>query len=316
MRRSRLVFTLAVSLSLVSITGGAASGIVTLEPVITGKGEQYRAFVNDSYITYTQWNKATGVSSAFARPPTGGTRTKLNTDGTSGITGGFDPGTNRVLYQQYNRRGSDLFFYDLDTGTRSKANVSSPLWEWQPLISESFIVFVRERERRGNFYESLRVLDRGTGTARTIAQWKWDPVRIFVGAAGDRYVTYTYCDNVNCRAYIYDWQTNTHQRIPTVNKKPQYAPIVDEVNSTVYFTRSGPRCGQQVNIWRRPLPISSSDTVTKIVDLPDGIDTGWEASLTANSSSGQMDLYVERYICGQKTGDVYVARGVDAGPVA
>ena len=50
------------------------------------------------------------------------------------------------------------------------------------------------------------------------------------------------------------------------------------------------------------------------MDLPGGIDTGWEASLTANADSGEMDMYIERYVCAKRTGDVYVARGVDVIP--
>ena len=100
------------------------------------------------------------------------------------------------------------------------------------------------------------------------------------------------------------------RRSSSVNGRPQYAPVVDETDSQVYFVRSGFRCGQQVGVWR--LPINLVGEPTLIVDLPDGIDTGWMNSLTANGVTGQMDLYIERWVCSARTGDIYVARGVDS----
>ena len=96
---------------------------------------------------------------------------------------------------------------------------------------------------------------------------------------------------------------------------PQYMPVLDEVNSSVYFARSGRNCGQDVDIWRLPLPLSEGDTPTHIVELPAGIDTGFTASLTANAETGQMDLYLERWDCTAQQNDIYVARGVDAEPM-
>lgn len=312
MRRAIIVALLAVPLALVIAASGTALAVVEPEPVITGKGAQYRGFANDSYVAYSNWTRSTGTV-AFAKSLADGTRTKLNAAGTEGNVGGFDPGTNAVIYQQWTRRGSGIFFYDLDTDVRTQApGVNSRYWEWNPLISNTFIVYSLDRYRRGNWYTSLKVYHRADQVARTLGTWKWDPNMMFPGSAGDQYITYTLCTRITCFAYLYDWQNETRQRIPTVGDQAQYAPVVDEANSVVYFTRSAPEaCGRAVDVWRRPIPLADTDTPVKIVDLPRGIDTGWESSLTANGDTGNKDLYFERWNCSQEVGDVYVARGVD-----
>ncbi len=312
MRRSRLVTMLGVTTALLLLAVSTAYALVDLTPVITARGEQYRAFANDQYIAYTQWLDRSG-NTAFAKA-FGGSRTTLNQAGTDGVTGGFDPGTNTVLYQQYTRRGSALYFYDLDTDLRSKAaGVNSRLWEWGPQISSTFIVYARDRVRRGNVYTSLVVYNRHSDATRVLGTWRWGPYQMFTGSAGDTYVAYTLCNRKTCVARVYDWDTKSTVKIPTVNGKAQYAPVVDETNSAVYFTRSSnAACGRRVDIWRRPFPINGGDTAVKIVDIPAGVDTGWESSLTLNGTSGDMDLYIERYRCGANTGDIYVASGVSA----
>jgi hypothetical protein len=313
MRRA-LASSIVLSTFLVVVSAGVAHPVVPIEPVITGKGEQYRAFVNDTYITYTDWVRRTQTSRAFAQTLAGGVRERLNATGTGGEVGGFDPGTNTVILQQWTNRRSGLYFYDLDTDLRTKAaGVNSERWEWNPLISASFIVYNQDFRRGGDWYTSLKVFRRDTQVTRTLGTWRSNVS--FPGSAGDQYIAYTLCTKTTCHAHLYEWATKTDQRIPTRNGRSQYAPVVDEANSTVYFSRSGnQRCGQEVNIWRRPIPLVDGDPLEKIVELPDGIDTGWESSLAANAASGEMDLYIERYACERRTGDVYVARGVDLIP--
>jgi len=314
--RRILAGAVVLSTCLVALTASVAHALVPIEPVITGKGEQYRGFANETYVVYTNWVRRTKTSTAYARPLAGGPKQRLNAAGTGGNVGGIDPGTNTVILQQWNRRRSGIYFYDLDTDVRTKAaGVNSKKWEWNPLISSTFIVYALEHLRHGDWYTSLKVFRRDNSVTRALGTWRAGPNEMFPGSAGDRYVTYTVCNRRTCFAYLYDWETKTKQRIPTENRKAQYAPVIDESNSTVYFTRSAPdRCGRGVNIWQRPIPLAGGDPVTKIVALPAGIDTGWESSLTANGGTGEMDLYIERWVCANRTGDVYVARGVDTIP--
>lgn len=314
MRRASGASILALALAFTFGTVGTAQAVVPIEPVLTGPSDTWLAFANDDYLVYSFWKRsAPKTYSALAEPLGGGPLTKLNRAGTRGFTGNFVPGTNRVIYWEWTRKGSNVFLYDLDTGQRSAPpGVNTKAWEWQPLVSTNYVFFARDRYRNRNWYTSLLVRRRSDGVTRTLGTWNWDPNLVFTGSVGERYATYTVCTRKNCFAYLYDWDTSTKRRIPTVNDRAQYAPVVDEVNGTVYFSRSGQKCGSSVAIWR--LPLTLTGVATKIVALPRGIDTGWTSSLTANGTTGQMDLWFERWNCSQENADVVVARGVDAGP--
>jgi hypothetical protein len=290
---------------------GHANAAVPLDPVITGSTDTYRGFANDDFIAYTRWTKAAGTI-AFARPLGGGTAVRLNPAGTHASTGGFEPGTNRVIMDQWGQSTGNLFFYDLDTDTRSPVpGVNTRRWETDPRISTNFIAFTRWHRDDGIWVANVLVRRRSDGLTRTVGTFR-NPRILVEGSLGDRYLTFTRCNRVTCVAYIYDWETDTRVKIPSADGKPQYAPVVDEANSTAYFARSGFGCGQNVNIWR--LPITLQGTRTLIVDLPSGIDTDWAASLTPNGTTGHMDLYVGRWSCSQEQTDIYVAQGVDTVP--
>lgn len=310
MRRPALIIVVTAFVVLLPM---AAQAIADFDPVITSpRPAEYYPFVNDSYVVFTRYTNAKG-DVALAKPLDGTAAVTLNAEGKYGISGGIDPGTNSVIYQQYSQRGSDIFLYDLDTGRRSKvASVSTKLWEFDPRISSSFIMYSNDRWRGGDWYSSIFVYDRDGGTTRKLGTWK-EPRILVNGSVGDRYATYTFCTRRNCFGSVYDWETDTTQRIPSVDNKPQYAPVVDEVNSTVYFSRArNMTCGPDVAIWRRPLPLTTEEGATQVAVLPRGIDTGWTHSLSSNVETGNMDLYIERWDCQNRTGDIYVARGVDA----
>lgn len=319
MHRTRASIVLATSLALALVWSWTATSLVAIEPVVTGAGDQWMPSANDTYIAYASWTRDTGYR-ALAEPVDGGTPLRLNSAGTSGVTGAIDPGTDRVLYQEWTRRGSGLFLYDLETRDRSRApGVNSPDWEWYPLLSSTFITFQRDRNVRGTWYTSFFVYHRQSEALRKLGTWRSNAVGLFNGSVGDRYIAYTQCTSRNCAAYLYDWEMNDTRRVPTENDRAQYAPVVDEANGTIYFTRSAyvwrtdSKCGVAANIWRIALDLTGEPE--KIVDLPDGIDTGWTASITSSGITGEMDLYIERWDCRRTAADVYVARGVDSGPV-
>ncbi len=109
--------------------------------------------------------------------------------------------------------------------------------------------------------------------------------------------------------FVVDLEDGTQRAIPNPKDRAQYAAVVDEANSMVYFGREI-WCGRNSNIWRLPLDLTGDPE--KVVDLPDGISAGWAPSLTANAITGHVDLYYERYECATGRGDVFVAPSVDA----
>jgi hypothetical protein len=225
-----------------------------------------------------------------------------------GVAGGFDPGSNTVVYQQFTSGGSDLYLFDLDTGTRTSLGgvVSTARWEWNPEISDTFILFgrwiARRNEQRILLYnrtdDSITQLDVADVDRSVVA---------FPGSVGERYATWTRCNKRTCLALYYDSQTGIASRIPSVDGRPQYAPAIDEATEQVYFVRSGFRCGRQVRVLRAPL--AALGTTTVLFSLPRGIATEVEMSLAPNPVAGT-DLWFGRYRCRANDGDVYVARDI------
>ena len=310
-RRRRWV--LATIVGVVMALPTTAAAVVPIEPVVTGAGDQWLAYANDQYLVYTQWQRATPNNFvALAKPLAAGPLTRINPEGTRGFTGGIDPGTNRVIYEEWTRgRGGKLYFYDLDTDQRTKvAGVDAPGTEWRPVISSRFIMFTRERFVNGDWYDSVHVYERATGAIRKLGTWKWGPNIVYPGSVGERYAAYTLCNRTTCRAYLYDWDMKVLRRVPTVNDRAQYAPVVAETNAMIYFTRSSNEpCGIGVGIWRMPLDLTG--TAVRLVALPRGVDTDWSSSVAMDTSSGTMDLYFMRYDCDRETGDVFAARDVN-----
>ena len=305
----RVGATLAVAVALV--IGPAAGAVVGPHRVIGGPADQYQGSANGRFLTWTQNAPAHPRRyDAFIRRVGGANVRRVNAPGTDGFPGGFDPGSDRVIYEQRSRTDVGIYFYRPDTGKRWKVpgvNTSKP--DWQPKISDRFVLFQRNHLVSGHWYTDVLLYDRVHHTTRRLATWRNAPTLIRTGNVGDRHATYMVCTKRSCFSYLYDSKAKTSTRIPTRNGRAQYAPVVDESHGDVYVTRSGNRCGVNVNIWR--FDLSLKGTPVKVVDLPDGIDSGWVDSLYLVPGSGSADLYFERWNCKTREGDVYVARGVD-----
>jgi len=194
--------------------------------------------------------------------------------------------------------------------------VNTRWWEWGPQISSSFIFFNRDVRRHGTWYTLMLLYNRDTQQTLRLDTWAADKVFATTGSVGESYASWTVCTRLACRAFVYNIASSRTKRLPTADRRHEYAPVVDEVNGHVYFVESGNRCGQNVGIWRLPID-DFSVAPTKIVDLPDGVDTGWYTTLTPNASvEGSQDVYFQRWRCGARIGDIYVARDATLVPDA
>ena len=156
----------------------------------------------------------------------------------------------------------------------------------------------------------MYVYRRDNGALRKLWTYPTEPVGTYNGSVGDRYAAYTICRRA-CDVFLYDWVDKDTRKIPSDNAD-QYAPVIDEVNGTLYVTATRSGCGRHTKVVRYPLVLDAPPET--IVALPAGIDTGWTSSLTPNGTTGMMDLWLERWDCQRERADVYVARGVDVGP--
>lgn len=289
----------------------AEAALITPVRIVAEPGSQYLPFANDDYIA---WSANTPSSpnhtNAFYRARGTDGRSRVNPIGTEGFTGGFEPGTGRLIYQQIGNGQSDIYFFNPATRERTKAGgVNSGWWEWGPRVSSAYILFARDLKINGGWNTELLLFKRANGVTRRLGRWSVDVAEVLTGTVGDRWASWTVCRGTTCNAFVYNADTRVTRKIPTVGTRPQYAPAVDEINRVVYYVRSGYSCGANVNIFRLPLN-GFGGTPVKIVELADGVDTGYEMSLARNPKSGKLDLYFQRIPCSTLNGDIYAAKGV------
>ena len=309
MRKLSFIASLVVVALWVSVA--QASPIRTLTPVkvLGGSGNQFAPWSDGTYLAYTYDSGRRPLIAKIMRLPAGAS-VRMNAPRTEGFAGGFDPTTGKVIYQQWNRKKgvSDLYFWDPSTRKRTKVpGVNTSAWEFDPLISSTYISFFREFKKNGVWYVGVYLYGRSTGNLRRIASFKEVPYA-FNGSVGDRYATWSWCNKTTCYVYVYDAQSKTLKKVPTKNGRPQYASTIDEVTGTLFFARSGFGCGKEVTFFSVPVTDLRS-TPTKIAALPAGVDADYYASL-APAAGGGLDLLFGRVSCSSNTTDVYALRGV------
>ena len=105
--------------------------------------------------------------------------------------------------------------------------MNSPADDTRSGISATYISFFRPFRMDGKSFTGVYLFTRSGGPAKRIAAF---PATRFLtnGSVGDTYATWTVCSNVTCSAYVYNATAKTLKKIPTVNNRPQYAPVVDE----------------------------------------------------------------------------------------
>lgn len=306
MTRRRWCLAVAMSLLLLSAQPARAGGT---DPIIAGPVDQFFGSGNGAMMTWTQNSAAHPRAYSAYASPVGDTSspTKLNLAGTRGFTGGFDPGSNTVIYQQASGDRSNIFLYDLDSSTRTPLSptVNTKQWEYQPRISTAFVLFIRE----GRTASRVLLWDRVGDSLTELDSATYGRAAVFAGVVGERYATWTRCTRRTCLAMYYDSSTHEAKRVPEVDRKVQYAPAIDETTGQMYYVRSGHGCGLDVRIFRAPLTDLASRTLLTV--LPDGVDTDWTQYLVPSSTTkGQVDLWFGRYRCRAGDTDVYALRAV------
>jgi hypothetical protein len=300
---------LTIGLVLLVVAAVPAAAITGPHRVIAGPEDQISPTANGTYLIWTQNSEGSpNRYHAYGRVLGTGGRFRLNADGTRAFAGGIDPGQNRAIYQQIDGSSSDLFWFNLDSRTRQRlpAPVNTAKWEWGPRVSDAFVLFLRQARDE----TSLWLYDRPAQQARRIRTWNSASFFVATGGVGERYATWTLCGPLNCAAWLHDTTTDVTRRIPTVNDRGQYAPVVDEVGETIYFVRSGHSCGASVGIWGQPVDLSAP--AERLVLLPAGIDTDWTMSL--QRVGGTLDLWFGRWRCGPAHTDVYELRDIPSIP--
>jgi hypothetical protein len=299
-----------------------AWAVVTPVKVLAAPASQFLPFSNDAYLAYTQNSLAHPHRyNVYVHRYSDSHTRRINATGTQATSGNFDPGTNKLIYEQYGTDWSNLYVYNLDTNRRTPLRaLNTGRYSTDPRISTAFISYVRYFKTNGRWYGRLLLVDRTTGHARSLMTQRATATHwMNNGTVGERFATWNACsgslsDLGRCAVHVYDAVGRTVQKIPTVNGRPQYGGAVDEFNGLVFYARAGLSCGRGVTFYELPVSALKS-TPIKLGSLPRGSDLDFSASVTLNSNTNAFDYFFERFVCGRHgSGEIYSLRGVSPGP--
>ena len=302
--------SLLIVLALTIVVAGAQAALALIAPVkiFDPPGFQFGPYRNAAWLLYQSNSKEHPRHwDALARPVAGGQPTKMNAKGTEGYPGGFDPGTNSVIYSEYTDRDSNIRLFNLDTMQRESTPraMHTGASEFDPHISSSYMSFFRWQKVNGTWYANLYLLRRSDNHLTKIASIKDRNRQYFLNDyLGEHYATWTICVPATCTVRVYTIDSPGITKLPsTSDNKPQYASTIDETAGVLFFARSGFGCGVGVNIWSVPLADLTA-APTKLGSIPKGQDVANTMSLDAG------DLLFVKYDCSGGSG-IYALPGAD-----
>jgi hypothetical protein len=244
-----------------------------------------------------------GRSTVFAEPmPVNDTdKFRVNPVGTNAWTGGIDGDT--LVYQRVNNNQSNIRLFDLVQKTDDGAAAANTRqWEWHPTIStdsngDQWILFGRQNVGTG--VQKVVAVNLTNPTTRTLGQVDRFRHAAIPGQVNGDWATWTLC-KPRCNVRFIDLSDPSSD--PVAVPRPssvthQYASSVT-TGGTVYFVRSGDRCGKAVRIVRY-------DTVNgrvQVSSLPDGRDIFFSY---ISDEAGGNHVYYDRVICSNGRWNIY-----------
>jgi hypothetical protein len=230
-----------------------------------------------------------------------GPKIKVNAKGTSGEGGGFD-GNTFVYYQYRGQWAGDIHEFNLQTHHRSSfpAKVSTPWDEYYPTISGAWVLFTRYISR--NQVTKVLLYNTQTHELRTLGTDHGSRRAVYSGQVNGDYAVWGRATPGGADVYLYRISTRTSTTVPRVGFD-QYDPSV-AADGTVYFGRSGNRCGAAVSLVR----YSPDGVSTVLYNFPAGIDMGH--SYVDEEPDGSLQVFFGQYNCKQKAEDIY--KGIDS----
>jgi hypothetical protein len=286
--------------------------VLTPEPVVTGPIDQWGPGARgDDWIGWSQYVKP-DVTAHIRMQDGSDHRAIRRRAGTHTYFGAFDPSAERVLFQEA-RFNSNVFFYRIDTEgfTTPPAGINTDLWEWGPDMSDSFILFGRNRFTNPDAPWKVILYDRMTETFRVLDSAPNRCQCIWPETVNDRYATWTKC-RARCNVFVFDTQTLARTKMPNPDRQ-QYG-IATTGDGQVYFVRSGTACGANVRIMRQPVDLLVPPVA--IYAFPAGTDLRDRLSMV-EGVDGNDDLYFDRFSCSDRRfrGNIYRLRDVNLAPI-
>lgn len=211
---------------------------------------EYQPIRGDNFLAWQQNSKNNpGHYDVYARSLDGGGKFKVNPTGTNGANGDIEG--DRLVYQQFNGRKSNLEFFDLVDRYHSNPprGVNTDQWEYWPSMSGQWLLFGRLYD---NGVRRIILFDLSTGASQRLDEVGGAGSFLAPGqVSGDYAVWYKCVSDTECDIVRYHIPDGAKEEIPSRGGR-QHSPSVTP-DGTVYFARSRAGCGTGVRLVRHPL---------------------------------------------------------------
>jgi hypothetical protein len=240
-----------------------------------------RPVAGGGFVAWTEAVNARAVRTAVYARGRDGRVWKVDGPSPPARTGGIDGTT--LVYS----RGGEIRHYDLARrrGLRRLA-VTTNIREPSPTLSRGRLLYTRV-----DTHNRTRVAlhDLRSGRERTLFAIRAHATTARSGEVSDNYAVWSLCVEVACTVFRYDIaHRHSEQLAPQSLARPSYAPSVT-ADGTAYFARSGPGCGESVEIFRARVGRGPE----KIYSLPAGHDV----FSTYAVSGGGTHVYFDSVAC-------------------
>ena len=243
------------------------------------------------------WSNEVRAGSAPISPPSsktnGGTLTRMNASRTSAYVGGFDQGTDRVVFQQVARGRVDLFLFDIERRSRGVPlkRLNDGHWQWNPSIDThrgtTWIVYGVNRFGSPAAKWRLFLFNGATGERTLLDETTNRCGCLFPGTIAYPWVTWAVGEDAT--AWRYDIRTG--ERSPCCRPTATSTASRSLPSGTAYVAEGGDRCGSRTRPSTGWIPTARPYLVHAFAD-------GREAANLSVDFIGPHDrLYFDRRAC-------------------
>jgi hypothetical protein len=234
---------------------------------------------------------------AFAET-SGGALSRMSARRSNAYVGGFEAGTDRVVFQQILRGNSDLFVYDIgQRRRRALKDLNDGKWQWNPSIdTHRGVTWLTYGENRfdGPWARwRLFLVNMRTGERTVLDETSNRCGCLFPGTIAYPWVTWS----IGADATTWRYDIRTGEREPMLPTDRDEYSAATTPNGTTYIAQAGDRCGVNAEIYR----VDPGGITTLLFRLRDGREA---ANLSVDPTGAHDRLYFDRRVCRTGTADI------------
>jgi hypothetical protein len=228
----------------------------------------------------------------------GGSVTRINARRTNAYIGGFDPGTDHVIFQQVRRGESDLFIYDISDGIRTPLRaLNDGRWQWNPSIDTHqgtpWILYGVNRFGSAAASWRLYLANGRTGDRILLDSTTNRCGCMFPGTVAYPWVTWA----VGADATAWRYDIRTGERTPLLPTDRDEYGVTVTPDGTTYVAQAGDRCGAAAALYR----VERDGTPYLIHEFRDRREG---ANLSVDFTGSHDQLYLDRRNCRSGSSDI------------